>query len=32
VPASTDSSSTPAASLAAAQYWIVTVAIWDILL
>src|SRR6266568_5131361 len=30
--ASTDSSSAPAASLAAAQYWIVTLAIWDILL
>src|SRR5216683_5380642 len=32
VSASTDSTSTPAASLAAAQYWIVTLAIWDILL
>src|ERR1700749_4538303 len=32
VPASTESSFTPAGLLAAAQYWIVTVAIWDILL
>ena len=31
VSASTGSASTPAAALAAAQYWIVTLAIWDIL-